>query len=426
MNELENYQDPLGSNEEVTPQSAVSDETLAADAGFPDSSKIAEEEKLLDGVTANEKFTATEDQELGGQTLPLKAKRHVGWWILGSILFVIIALGLGVWSGYNRGVNRRLDAQKESLLTVAAQQLTLAYDDIENNQLDTARQRIEYILNIYPEFPGAQEMLVDIQMKMGLPTQAPPTQALPPTETAIGPTPTPDLRGAEELFTATQALIKEQKWSDALVNILGLRERYYDYKTAQVDGFYYVSLRNDGINKIYSGKLEQGIWELEEASQIGALDNQAAGAITLANMYVTGASYWDNNWPEAIRIFDELRQTYPNLTDATGMSTTERYRVALYKQGALFAAQNDFCTAFSYYQKSLEVGQDQQIAAQATMAEAECNKPEPTPIVTPTIVTPDVIVTQAPVDEPAATVEAPTEPPVETVAPPTDIPTPTP
>ncbi len=111
-------------------------------------------------------------------------------------------------------------------MTVAAQQLTLAYDDLENNQLDTAKQRIEYILKIYPDFPGAQEMLVDIQMKMGLPTQAPPTQTLPPTETAIGPTPTPDMRGAEELFVATKQLVSEQIWADALVNILSLRERY--------------------------------------------------------------------------------------------------------------------------------------------------------------------------------------------------------
>ncbi len=317
------------------------------------------------------------------KTTAPKTKKHVGWWVLGAIIFVILALALGVWSGYTRGVSRRVNAQKDNQLNIVVQQLTLAYDDIENNQLDIAKQRIEYILKIYPDFPGAQEMLVDIQMKLGLPTQAAPTLALPPTETPEGPTPTPDLRGVEELFNATKVLVNEQKWAEAMVNILSLRERYYDYKTAQVDGLYYVSLRNDGINKIYSGKLEQGIWELNEAAQIGALDNQAAGAITLANMYVTGASYWDNNWPEAIRIFDELRQTSPNLTDATGMSTAERYRVALYKQGALFAAQNDFCTAFDYYQRSLAVAPDQQIAAQATIAETECNKPTPTAIVSP-------------------------------------------
>ena len=360
------------------------------------------------------------DQEPPVVTEAPKVKKHAGWWVSGAVLFVFLALAFGVWSGYTRGVNRRLNAQKDNLLTVAAQQLTLAYDDLENNQLDTARQRIEYILKIYPDFPGAQDMLVDIQMKMGLPTQAPPNQALPPTETAIGPTPTPDIRGAEELFTSAKTLVSEQKWAEALVAITSLREKYYDYKTAAVDGFYYVSLRNDGIIKIYNGKLEQGIWELSEAAQIGALDNQAAGAITVANMYVTGASYWDNNWPEAIRIFNELRQAYPNLTDATGMSTTERYRIALYKQGALFAAQNDFCSALNYYQQSLAVGPDQQISAQATIADAECNKPAPTEIVTPTVVTPDVVETQAPVDVPTAT----TEPPVDTPIPPVDTPAP--
>jgi hypothetical protein len=419
MNELQNYQDPSESDEEDKANSKVSDNAEMGDAGFPviqstgtDAGSVAdsngEEETIPD---SDEKQTAA--VESVKEPKAPKVRKRAGWWVVGSILFVILALALGVWSGYNRGVNRRLNAQKDNLLTVAAQQLTLAYDDLENNQLDTAKQRIEYILKIYPDFPGAQEMLVDIQMKMGLPTQAPPTQTLPPTETAIGPTPTPDMRGAEELFVATKQLVSEQKWADALVNILSLRERYYDYNTAQVDGFYYVSLRNDGINKIYSGKLEQGIWELEEASQIGALDNQAAGAITLANMYVTGASYWDNNWPEAIRIFDELRQAYPNLSDATGMTTTERYRLALYKQGALFAAQNDYCSALSYYKRSLEVAQDQQIAAQATLAEVECNKPAPTAVETPTTLP------TGSVEPPIATAEppAPTSEPLPTVAP---------
>lgn len=383
MDELNNKQEPSEVNVDVNPELMISDDTNLHE--LSDSS-----------------FAHTEIKP----DLP-KAKKHVGWWVLGAIVFVVLALAFGVWSGYTRGVSRRLNAQKDNQLTVAAQQLTLAYEDLDKNQLDTARQRIEYILKIYPDFPGAHEMLVEIQMKMGLPTQAPPKLALPPTETAIGPSPTPDLRGADELFNATKVLVSEQKWAEALVNIISLRERYYDYKTAAVDGFYYVSLRNDGINKIYNGKLEQGIWELEQAAQIGALDNQAAGAITLANVYVTGASYWDNNWPEAIRIFDELRQTYPNMTDATGMSTTERYRVALYKLGALFAAQNDFCSALNYYQQSLAVGSDQQISAQATIAEAECNKPAPTAVETPTIA-PTVPVDPLPVVE---TPVAPTEPP---------------
>lgn len=412
MDDVEKKQEQAEANNELYPELHGSAESKML-VDFSETTQATEAEKAgvtgVTGATVDNPNQPVSDLHRSGEIKAPKVKKNAGWWIFGSILFVFLALALGVWLGYTRGVNRRLNAQKDNLLTVAAQQLTLAYDDLDKNQLDTAKQRIEYILKIYPDFPGAQEMLVSIQMKMGLPTQAPPTQVLPPTETAIGPTSTPDLRGADELFNTTKSLISQQNWAEALVNIMSLREKYYDYKTAAVDGYYYLALRNDGLSKIYSGKLEQGIWELNEAAQIGALDNQAAGAITLANMYVTGASYWDNNWPEAIRIFDELRQTYPNLTDATGMSTTERYRIALYKQGALFAAQNDFCSALNYYQQSLAVAPDQQISAQATIADAECNKPAPTAVVSPTPVTPDAVVTQ---------------PPVDATVPPTDTPTP--
>jgi hypothetical protein len=416
MDDLENKEEPLKDSEVLN--SDLNNPNTAKPKGFKDAlENHTGTEPVLAGVSdtsevpADEEIRLDSDKGKKAKSGTTKEKKHLGWWVLGAGVFVVLALVIGVWSGYTRGVNRRLNAQKDSLLTTAAQQLTLAYDDLDKNQLDTAKQRIEYILKIYPDFPGAQEMLVNIQMKMGLPTQAAPTLALPATETPVGPTPTPDLRGAEDLFNTAKALVRDQKWADALADITNLREKYYDYKTAQVDGLYYVSLRNDGLSKIYSGKLEQGIWELNEAAQLGALDNQAAGAITLANMYVTGASYWDNNWPEAIRIFDELRQTCPNLTDATGMSTTERYRLALYKQGALFAAQNDFCSALTYYKRSLEVAPDQQISAQATIADAECNKPAPTAIVTPIPVTTEVVQPPTATPEtppPAATPETPT------------------
>ena len=405
MDDLEKKQEQSEANNQLYPELHGSAESKKL-ADFSETTQTAETEKAdvtgVTGATVDDSNQPFSDMQQNGEIKAPKVKKHAGWWISGAIIFVFLALALGVWSGYTRGVNRRLNAQKDNVLIDAAQQLTLAYDDLDKNQLETAKERIEYILKIYPDFPGAQDMLVKIQMKMGLPTQAPPTQVLPPAKTAIGPTSTPDLRGADELFNTTKSLISQQNWAEALVNIMSLREKYYDYKTAAVDGYYYLALRNDGLSKIYSGKLEQGIWELNEAAQIGALDNQAAGAITLANMYVTGASYWDNNWPEAIRIFDELRQTYPNLTDATGMSTTERYRIALYKQGALFAAQNDFCSALNYYQQSLAVAPDQQISAQATIADAECNKPAPTAIESPTI-TPTVAVGPPPVETPVPT-----------------------
>ncbi|MEA4812139.1 MAG: hypothetical protein VB108_06190 [Anaerolineaceae bacterium] len=358
---------------EVSEQSAQAQDTYSQDS-------LRDETMSIENAHGT---VAADDFQQAPKKNRTSNKKTGAWWVLGGIIFFVLAIGLGVFSGYQRGVNRRLAAQKEGLLSVAEQQLSLAYEDINNNQLDTAKQRVEYILQIYPGFPGAAEMLANILSKLGAATPAPTQMALP-SITPEGPTPTPDLRGAEELYNTIKQHFSEQKWSEVLKNITVIREKNYSFKTSEIDGFYYISLRNDGINQIYNGKLEQGIWELNQAAQLGAMDNQAAGAINLANMYVTGASYWDSNWPEAIRIFGELRQSFPNLTDATGMTTTERYRVALYKQGMAFAASNDFCSALEWYKKSLAVAQDAQISAMAAQAEAECNKPAPTAAVTPT------------------------------------------
>jgi hypothetical protein len=75
----------------------------------------------------------------------------------------------------------------------------------------------------------------------------------------------------------------------------------------------------------------------------------------------------------------------------------------------LFAAQNDFCSALTYYKRSLEVAPDQEISAQATMADAECNKPAPTAIVTPTPVAVATEVVQPPTATPGTPTPAATD-----------------
>ena len=83
------------------------------------------------------------------------------------------------------------------------------------------------------------------------------------------------------------------------------------------------------------------------------------------------------------------------------MNVTERYRIALYKLGDQFAMNGDYCTASSYYKKSLEVGLNLDIQVTATWLAETCanqtgdSTPEP-PVETE--VTPEV-----PTEEPTPT-----------------------
>ncbi len=316
---------------------------------------------------------------------PVEQKQRKTPWILFAVIFLILALVLGAYFGYRNGIARRLEKEKITVVQVAAEQYQLAFQDIAAGNYENAKTRIEYVIEIYPQFPGAPELLRDILLNLEQPT------AMPTLIEKFTPTPavtsTPDFRAAEQIFTEIQQAVTEKQWDQAIQDIIAIREVNYDYRKVQVDGFYYIALRNRGIQRIQSGQLEQGLFDLATAEQFAPLDGEADGVRTWAQLYLSGASYWDVNWQQAIDIFAQVKDAYPYLMDSSGMTAIERYRVALYLYGDQFAASGDYCKAHEYYLQSLAVGPDANVQATAQRYAEACQAiqatPEPTEELTP-------------------------------------------
>ena len=329
-------------------------------------------------------------------------KRNSKWVWLGILLFVLLVLA-GVFFGYRNGVQRRIENEKSILMDQIAYQLEWTYKDMDAGRYENAKARLEYIIEKYPEFPGIADLMTQVVGKLNEPTATPTPIFVATIEPEV--TVTPDFRGAEEKFAQLSQHIANQEWDLAVQTVQSLKENNYDYRTIEVDGLYFIAMRNRGIQRIWAGELEQGIYDLTVAAELGALDSQAAGAEGWATTYLTGASYWDVNWLGAVEIFGQLYAQSPYFTDSTGMTTAERYRIALYRLGDQYAAQGDFCTASSYYSQSLSVGVNLDIQVTATAyAEACANPvttPEPNLDVTPT--PPEPTENPQPTEEPTAT-----------------------
>lgn len=329
-------------------------------------------------------------------------KRNSKWVWLGILLFVLLVLA-GAFFGYRNGVQRRIENEKSILMDQIAYQLEWTYKDMDAGRYENAKARLEYIIEKYPEFPGIADLMTQVVGKLNEPTATPTPIFVATIEPEV--TVTPDFRGAEEKFAQLSQHIANQEWDLAVQTVQSLKENNYDYRTIEVDGLYFIAMRNRGIQRIWAGELEQGIYDLTVAAELGALDSQAAGAEGWATTYLTGASYWDVNWLGAVEIFGQLYAQSPYFTDSTGMTTAERYRIALYRLGDQYAAQGDFCTASSYYSQSLAVGVNLDIQVTATAyAEACANPvttPEPNPDVTPT--PPEPTENPQPTEEPTAT-----------------------
>jgi outer membrane protein assembly factor BamD (BamD/ComL family) len=197
------------------------------------------------------------------------------WWksaalILLIALLLLISTAVGALAGYRSGAQTRQAIATELASLSLKEQYDLAVEDLEGGRFEMARQRLEYILTIDPDYPDVANRLA--QAMAILYATATPTQPAPTTT----PTPTRDLRPVQELFAQAKTLLSDQNWSEAIDTLLSLRQADANYETARVDGMLYLSLRQRGVDKIWrQGNLEGGIYDLTLAARFGPLDVQA-------------------------------------------------------------------------------------------------------------------------------------------------------
>lgn len=334
-------------------------------------------------------------------TQPIKPVKKAPRWrsILISILGVIILLFLGGLGGYGSGLIVRKDTASQLISSQLTEQYQYALVDEQFGRYDTAKQRLEFIIQNNPSFPGVQDELAKVLVQMTIPTVTP----TPP------PTSTPDLRGEQSLFATAQQLIAAGDWANALSELDQLRKQDPNYNTSQVDGMYYFALRNYGVNLIQQqGNLEGGIYELTLAERFAPLDRDANGLREGARAYIQAASFFGIDWHLSATYWAQVASGWPSLWDGT-MTAGQRYQISLMRYGDELVKQGQYCDAYQQYQDAQSIGNlDAAAAKGANQAFQECYPP--------TAVPPTEAPTSAVVPTGAAT-EAPTSAPTETPTP---------
>lgn len=335
-------------------------------------------------------------------TQPLKPVKPTPRWrsILFAGLGLALLIALGAFSGYRTGIGDRLHAQEGIVSGQLVEQYQYALVDVQFGRYDAAKQRLLFIIGNQADFPGAQDLLTQVLVLSVVPTYT-------PTPTL---TPTPDFSGAESAYLRAQQLIAAGDWPGALGALDTIRKLDPSYKTAQVDGMYYFALRNYGHDLITkAGNLEGGIYQLTLAERFGPLDNTANGLREGARMYITGASFWELDWSQAVSYFTQVNSGWPSLWDGT-MTGTQRFYNASMRYGDELYENQQFCDAYQQYQNASTVGQlDATAAGHSNQAFQQCYPATPT---TGVIIVPS--------DTPGGAV------PTDTPPPPADTETPTP
>jgi len=341
-----------------------------------------------------------------------KPKR--GHIFLFNALGLIVILVLAILAGYGSGISVRKSTKSAVISQQLGEQFQYALVDIEFRRYENAKQRLEFIIAQDPTFPGAQDKLTQVLVLMNQPT---------PTLTP-SLTPTPDFSGAEQAFSQAQQLIVTQDWPGAIGTLDQIRKLDPTYKTGQVDGMYYFALRNYGYDLITKqGNLEGGIYQFTLAERFGPLDRDANGLREGVRFYLIGASFWELNWAEALKYFNQIAGY--GLWDGT-MTVSERIHFASMRYGDQLVKDGQYCDAVTQYDNATAIAPlDKQAQEGYDDAFTGCYPATPTIDLTlsvtstvggPTVAATDTPPAGAPTDTPA--------PPTDTPPPPTDTPTP--
>ena len=312
-----------------------------------------------------------------GNTQPLSPVKKAPRWrsILISIFGVLILIALGGMGGYWSGIGVRQSTEAGVISKQLTEQFQYALVDEQFGRYDAARQRLEYIIQQNPSFPGAQNELTNILVKSTIPTAT-----MTPTIT-----PTPDLRGEQAMFATAQQLIAAGDWPNAIAQLDQLRKENPKYMTVQIDGMYYFALRNFGMNLIQQqGNLEGGIYELTLAERFAPLDSTASAVREGARAYIQASSFYGVDWKRSVDYFQQVASGWPSLWDGT-MSSSQRYFQSLMRYGDQLWKNGDACGATEQYQAAAAISNLDDVASKnANQAYQECYPPTDVPTEAPT------------------------------------------
>jgi tetratricopeptide (TPR) repeat protein len=311
---------------------------------------------------------------------PTKRKKRGKWIALGILAMILIA-AIGAAIGFASAIQARKTAETNQLLIVSTTQYELSLQDINNGNLNMAKRRLEYVIEVYPKYPGAADKLAEVMVKLAQTNQNQNTSTVTISTPVVEAT--KDTRGASAIFTTAQQQLAAQDWPGLYTSILSLRDLDPTYEAVKVDGMYYMALRNIGISNIKSGNLEIGIFQFSVAERIAPIDSEANNWRQLAIYYVDGGAAWGVNWPVVLQNFSLLYQNAPYLIDANNISSTQRYAQALDGYGDSLQSTGDYCGAVTQYGLSLTIQSSDTVTAKIPQAQEYCTNPPATP--TPTV-----------------------------------------
>lgn len=303
-------------------------------------------------------ITTIEDETESGRRF------DVSPFIIGLSVVIVLVIGLCVvaYAGYRVGTDKNRIMAATTIASEVDLQYDLASNNIDLGEYKLAVERLEYVVNTDPDYPGAADMLDETR------------DLVDSTEIPI-PESTKVVIAEQEFLTSSDRLsiirmsYDKKEWQDVISNIDMLKASSADYNRDEVDGILFVALRNRGMQRIEEGDLELGMADLEHAEQITGLDEVAGQRRRWASLYLSASMFWDINWKIVVDNLYILHQIAPNFRD-----TDNRLWTARTYYGDVLLKGEKYCLAKEQFAFALNMKQEASLEEKLLESVDNCDK----------------------------------------------------
>lgn len=312
-------------------------------------------------------------------TPPGKKNRRRLFLVLGIILLGLAILlatySLVVYSAWQQAEEGRIEEERLALQEELAKQMNLARDDINAGDLERSLRRLEWILDHYPEYPGAAELLEVARSNLTL--RLTPQATATPTPLAIQ---TPGLDSESDpagAFIELERLVKQEQWSSLVVEVVAFQGMNPNYKRQETNTMLYNGSVNLGLELVQGNQIESGLYHIAQAEKLGDLPQEALDYRLWAELYLLAIGFYGVDWWQAIYQFRGLCDAAPYYQDSCA-----RLYESLLALGDHYSAVLDWCPAEELYFEATLVQTSESLSQKIEDSRIRCLEATPTPTVT--------------------------------------------
>jgi tetratricopeptide (TPR) repeat protein len=329
----------------------------------------------------NSSTTLDDSNQTSAVDKPVKVRRAKWVWL--GILIMLVFTAVGASIGYGSALQARMAAETNQRLELATTSFIKAERDIANGDLQMASQRLQYIMTIYPAYPGLEDKLKEVLTAIALANPDASAAPQPTPDVAFTPVPTKDTSQVSVLLPQAQNQFNSNDWKGLLDTINQMRNIDPSYEALTVDGLYFYALRNNGLAKINAGHLEVGLYYLAMAASIAPLDQDALSLASLARMYLNAESFFGIDYYKSTELLAEVAKQVPHMVDVSGVTAKQRYVESMVGIGDVLMKALDYCNAATQYETARNILSTDELLAKLQQAQEYCANPPATP--TPTL-----------------------------------------